>query len=112
MKSDFIKRYEKLNSFPYDFVFAEEFQPSPTESDYKLGEIERFFLTKHSGEITEVGRVNYKSSSPIIYTKTEIRWIIVGEKSEVYRKNLKTIKKVGLEDKLINPLQFYKSETS
>lgn len=114
MSRNILKEYTKLNPPESEFVFAEEFLPKPDESDYKDGKIERFFVKKiNETSIIEVGRQNYKATTPMLYEKSKLWWHISGNLDDVESKNEKTLKQSrsimpGLEGKLINSSQFFK----
>lgn len=115
MKKDILKEYSKLTPPNSIFVFAEEFLPTPTDEDYSNGGINRYFVRKiNETSIIEVDRQNYKSTTPMLYEKAELWWMISGYVDEVVSKNKKTLKSSrdvmpGLEKKLINPVQFFKN---
>lgn len=114
MKKDILAEYSKLNPANSIFVFAEEFLPKPSPDDYSDGGINRYFVRKiNESSIIEVDRQNYKSTTPMLYEKAELWWLISGYLEEVVSKNKKTLKASrdimpGLEKKLINPSQFFK----
>jgi len=114
MKRDILKEYSMLDPLRSDFVFSEEFLPNPTDEDYSDGGIQRYFVRRiNESSIIEVNRQNYKSSTPMLYEKAELWWIITGNLDDAVFKNTKTLKAsrnimVGLENKLINPSQFFK----
>lgn len=114
MSRNILKEYSKLSPPEVEFVFAEEFLPKPTTPDYNHGKIARFFVKKiNEVSIIEVDRQNYKSTTPMLYEKAELWWMISGYFDEVVSKNKKTLKASrdimpGLEKKLINPSQFFK----
>ncbi len=114
MKRSISEKYAKLNTDQKNFVFAEEFFPKPNGSDYEAGEFERFFVKKiNETSIIEVTRQNYQDTTSVLYEKVKLRWEISGNLDDVVNKNKNTIKSSrtvmpGLEDKLINPSQFFK----
>lgn len=114
MNRSILEKYAKLNSDQKIFVFAEEFFPKPTTSDYELGGFERFFVKKiNETSIIEVTRQNYQDITSVLYEKVKLWWEISGNVDDVITKNKNTIKSSrtimpGLEDKLINPTQFFK----
>jgi hypothetical protein len=99
------------------------FYPQPTESDYKLGEFQRYFCVK-SNELkyTEVNKEQYtkfknkdNSVSWQYYTSFSLPWDISGDKEKVYQTNKnivliteQNIKRRGLQEFLRkNYLKFY-----
>ena len=103
------------------------YYPQPTESDYKLGEFQRYFCVKTNEIIyTEVTKEQYEkftkkdlSVSWQYYTAFTLPWSITGNKEEVYKVNRnivliteQNIKRRGLQEFLKeNYLKFCK-ETS
>lgn len=121
-----IERYKRVFSFdiPYN-KFAEEVTIVPSEEDYNDESITRYFVKKiNDFRIIEVDRPQYNNLNDDIYQKVSLLWYISGPKRSiikngveqvkgVYEKNMNSIKKansymIGIENKLINPLQFHK----
>ena len=125
MKS-ILTSYSRLNTVPPTFVYAKEFLPVPSDSDYRRGFFVRYFVKRVNGDvIIEVNRENYESITKSLYESVDIRWEITGTKNDVYsngklqssgvtEKNTKSIKiaektLTGITNKLINPTQFFRS---
>lgn len=76
--------------------------PTPTEQDYKIGEIQRYFVKKINEEkYIEIDKNSYISYNTqelnvnfILYSPFQFPWIITGKRSEVYNINRKTIQRV------------------
>ena len=126
MIKDLIK-YSELYSlnFPYKNMGVHEFFPKPTVDNYKDSFIPRFFLKKiNDYKIIEVDFKDFGNANPDLYYRIMFNWSISGPKNSIYVKgklqsvgaeelNKKSIKNaeksmVGIKNKLINPLQFYK----
>lgn len=75
--------------------------PTPTEQDYKLGEFERYFLSKTNElkfiEITKEEYLKYESQDPNVsyqlYSPFKFSWQISGNKEQVYNINFRTVEK-------------------
>tara|TARA_Y100000401_G_C8314183_1_gene221498 strand:- start:35 stop:679 length:645 start_codon:yes stop_codon:yes gene_type:complete len=112
-----------FNDLP-SIILPTPYYPQPTESDYKLGEFQRYFCVK-SNELkyTEVTKEQYKkfknkdkSVAWQYYIAFTLPWDISGEKEQVYKTNRnivliteQNIKRRGLQEFLRkNYLKFYK----
>lgn len=91
--------------------------PSPTENDYKIGYIQRYFVQKANDEasfIYEVGQRYFSDISTNPFIKNVVlKWKISGKREEVKEMNRKSIRFVTPEMKSIglylpNHLQFHK----
>jgi hypothetical protein len=120
-------QYSKLSPISLNFVYAEEFLPSPSKSDYDEGVITRYFVRKvNDPAIIEVDLANYESVSSALYSRVDLEWVISGPKNNVYfegkiqlsgasEKNAKSVTAAaksmnGIENKLINFSQFFRSK--
>ena len=120
-------QYSKLRPISLNFVYAEEFLPSPSKSDYDEGVITRYFVRKvNDPAIIEVDLANYESVSSALYSRVDLEWVISGPKNNVYfegkiqlsgaeEKNSKSVTVAsksmnGIENKLINFSQFFRSK--
>tara|TARA_Y100000592_G_scaffold51428_1_gene81282 strand:- start:83 stop:895 length:813 start_codon:yes stop_codon:yes gene_type:complete len=107
-------------------LFPQQFYPTPTEEDYKLGSFTRYFAVKvNELQYIEVDAKTYKQlkseSNNIVwelYTCFKLQWTISGVESNVFDTNRdqvliegKKIKRVGFPEFLRNDyLKFYRSE--
>jgi len=112
-------------------VVPSPFRPKPTDKDYKVGEIRRYFAqqtTQPTGEITEVSKAQFEAlkTNPL-YRVVDVRWKISGPVEDTLDPETEEVKIVGAENsnkasiriaaktiptihrKLNNPLQFYQS---
>ena len=118
-------QYSKLRPVSLKFVYAEEFLPSPTAEDYESGQITRYFVRRVNNPIIiEVNLQNYESVSNELYGRVDLEWTISGPKNDVYvlgkiqlsgveEKNSRSVRDAskvmsGIENKLINPSQFFR----
>ena len=126
MIRDIIKYMELYSSgFPYKKTGVTEIFLKPTEDDYKLKQVSRFFVKKiNDARIIEVNYEMFGNINSDLYAGISAVWYISGIKNDVYINgklqlrgvedlNKQTIKKSeklmpGIKNKLINPLQFYK----
>lgn len=126
--TNIINKYRNLNPNPAldGIVYAKEYFPIPTTDDYTKQTIERFFVKPVNKEkIIEVGQESYRACSDFLYIKTNIYWKIAGSKNSIIINNKKQVVGVeefnskeiirgnkvinGLNEKLTNPLEFYKA---
>ena len=93
--------------------YPEIIQANPSESDYRIGKIKRYFTQKannRNGNIFEVSKDDFSSKNNL-YRYTSFQWRISGKKEEVIRDNRKTMR--GQEkdypgiSKLLFPLQLW-----
>lgn len=90
---------------------------SPTENDYKIGYIQRYFIQKRSDEsafIYEVGKLYFSNilNNPF-FKGVVVKWKISGKREEVMEMNKKSIKYSSTNMKTLslylpNYLQFHK----
>jgi hypothetical protein len=117
-----------INISRYDILFdnnVEEFRippiitivPSPTEDDYKIGYIQRYFIQKRSDEtayIYEVEKYYYTDilTNPF-FKGVALKWKISGNREEVREMNRKSVSYASANMKTLplylpNHLQFHK----
>ena len=86
--------------------------PNPTEDDYKIGYIQRYFIQKandNTAYIYEVDSSNFLDFQLSPYFKTSIiRWRISGSTDEIRESNSKSIK-IGMKE--ISSLHLYLPNT-
>jgi len=96
--------------------YPTKFRPSPNESDYRIGDIQRYFCQKANdvyGEIQEISRDDFDANLNL-FRYFDTIWYISGKKSEVLTLNNNIIvelsKERGNENirKILYPLQFWK----
>ena len=96
--------------------YPSKFRPYPTDNDYKIGTIKRYFAQKANnpnGDLFEISEDDYGVKHPL-FRYVEIDWTISGKKSVVIRVNLRTINFISLRrgnetlDKQLFPLQLWR----
>ena len=106
--------------------YAMEYFVTPTDIDYQNGQITRYFVQKvNDSRVIEVNQSNFNDVSTFLYIKVSLQWKITGTVNNIIKNN--QVQTIGvtefntqqildaskvifqLSDKLINPLQFYKS---
>ena len=90
-------QYSKLRPISLNFVYAEEFLPSPSKSDYDEGVITRYFVRKvNDPAIIEVDLANYESVSSALYSRFGMGkfW---PQKQRILRRKNSTIRRGGKE---------------
>jgi hypothetical protein len=114
-----IDRFNELVRDVNDFknIRIKTHTPTPTENDYKIGYIQRYFAQKandNSSYIYEVNEIQFENLSQSPFYKTvELAWKISGNREEVREMNRKSIRFVTPQMKSIglylpNHLQFHK----
>ena len=105
--------YSDLNSQTKG-EYPQKFSPIPTESDYKFGQIDRFFAQKANNLNGELFEIDSKDDNiNPLFRYVNIIWRISGRKSEVIRDNQVTIDSIsrtrGNEQlrKILFPLQYW-----
>jgi len=91
--------YSELGSTSRD-IYPKPHTIKPTESDYRIGEVTRYFTQKAndtSQPVFEVSKQDFENQSKS-YEYTSFQWVISGLKQDVERENTKTIR--GLETEL------------
>ena len=95
--------------------YPKKYNPRPTESDYSIGQFNRYFTQKANdlnGEIFEVSEEDFNTPNNL-FRYFKIKWVISGLKNNVIRENrslMNTLLKTrGNENitKLLFPLQFW-----
>jgi hypothetical protein len=125
---DNFNKNNMINISRYDILFdnnVEEFRippiitivPSPTEDDYKIGYIQRYFIQKRSDEtayIYEVEKYYYTDilTNPF-FKGVALKWKISGNREEVREMNRKSVSYASANMKTLplylpNHLQFHK----
>ena len=98
-------------------AYPEKYTPKPTDSDYRIGIITRYFTQKANnlkGELYEISKDSYGNKNSL-FRYFEIGWRITGLRTEVSRDNnaiiLGNASVMGNESlvKILFPLQFYKA---
>ena len=81
-------------------TYPKESQVRPSESDYRIGEITRYFTQKSNDTTQPVFEINKETfdNQNNLYNYTSFIWVISGLKQDVERENTKTIR--GLETEL------------
>jgi hypothetical protein len=90
--------------------------PTVTENDYKLGEIQRYFLKKgNESKFMEISLEEYrkytsrdKEAMFELYTPIQINWVITGDKEQVYRTNKSIVSKIEQEKQLPGFTQYFR----
>jgi hypothetical protein len=114
-----ISRYNTILTDVADFNIRriKTHTPTPTENDYKIGYIQRYFIQKANDEasyIYEVGEKYFSDISTNPFIKNIVlKWKISGNREEVREMNRKSIRFVTPQMKSIglylpNHLQFHK----
>ena len=101
--------YNKLTNIGTDIKSPiKTYYPSPTDSEYQIGEFQRYFCKKTNNNIyIEIDKStfdNLENKNPIIpyylYIPFEIPWKISGDKSQVYKTNKNIVDLVSKQNKL------------
>lgn len=108
---------KSTNSDLPESIQVETFVPTPTDDDYSIGYIERYFVQKTNDTNSFIFEISsqYKDvifSNPL-YTVTTIQWRLIGQPQEIMNSNKKSIEFVNdrlpkLAAYLPNLLQFAK----
>jgi hypothetical protein len=119
-----IGKYKRLTVDKNEFIRSSSFSksiktyvPSPTETDYKIGYITRYFAQKGNDPSSYVFEINKDEYSNLVsnpfYVNVKLNWRLTGTVEQVRESNSKsvtlashTIKSITLY--LPNTLQFYK----
>ena len=106
-------RYINLK-FPIRQKYPTIILPNPSESDYTIGSIKRYFAQKANNpnaDIFEVSKPDFTVKNDL-YRYIQFEWRISGLKSEIVRDNQRTINFVNRDfigiSKLLFPLQLWK----
>lgn len=97
-------------------VYPLSFFPKPTQEDYDLGEITRYFVKKTNEvkfiEISKLEYGKYVSKSENVpyqlYIPFALIWELTGDIQQVYEINYKTVKRVEESQKLYGLEQYFK----
>ena len=105
-------RYVKLK-FPKRQKYPKIISANPTESDYRIGSITRYFTQKgnnRNADIFEVSKADFSSKNNL-YRYTSFQWRISGKKEEVTRDNQSTMRRLEKEysgiSRILFPLQLW-----
>ncbi|MDB4378196.1 hypothetical protein N9Z41_00350 [bacterium] len=90
--------------------------PNPQQNDYKLGEFERYFLSKTNEiKFIEVNKLiynQYANQSPDVsyqlYTPFKLSWELTGDRKKVYEVNYKTVQRIERNFQLRGFVQYFK----
>lgn len=90
--------------------------PKPTEQDYKIGEFERYFVTKiNEPQFVEVNKLTYTqylNQDPNVayqlYIPIKLSWVLTGKKEEVYKVNIRTVERTQFNLRLQGFVQYFK----
>jgi hypothetical protein len=89
--------------------------PNPKQSDYKLGEFERYFLSKNNEiKFKEVNLFTYNqyltkdpSVSFQIFSPIKLSWGLTGNREKTYTINYNTVKRISLNLKLRGFVEYF-----
>jgi len=112
------------DSYPNEIVSEkpgkspDKFYPKPTEDDYTLGQIERYFTKKTNQKIyyeiskTDFDNLNSKSNQIQwqLYIPIKLSWQITGDKEEVYKANRNVVRITELTQKLPGFSKIFRKE--
>jgi len=94
--------------------YPEIISANPSESDYRIGSIKRYFTQKgnnKNSDIFEISKRDFGSKNNL-YKYTSFRWRISGKREEVIRDNGRTIRIQEIDypgiSKILSPLQLWK----
>ena len=90
--------------------------PSPTPNNYKLGEFDRYFLSKiNEIKYLEVNQETYnkytnksQDVSYQLYSPFKLSWELTGDRKKVYKVNLNTVKRIERDLQLRGFIQYFK----
>lgn len=93
-----------------------QYYPIPTESNYTLGEFDRYFLKKGNEikfiEISELDYQKYVSRDSSVlyqlYIPIKINWLLTGNKNQVYQVNRNIVAKAERENRYIGFTEYFK----
>ena len=94
--------------------------PKPKQSDYKLGEFERYFLSKTNeikflevNEFTYNQYLNQNSNVAYqLYQPIKLSWELTGIEDEVYKVNYKTVERVQTNQQLRGFVEYFRGKFS
>ena len=105
-------RYVKLK-FPKRQKYPKVISVNPSESDYRIGSITRYFTQKgnnRNADIFEVSKADFSSKNNL-YRYTSFQWRISGKRGEIIRDNGRTMRRQEKDypgiSKLLFPLQYW-----
>ena len=110
LRSKKISDFFAVNNLPtYNY-------PNPTEQDYKVGEFERYFLSKVNEikfiETNKLTYNRYQNQDPSIafqlYIPIKLSWVLTGKKEEVYKVNIRTVERIQFNLGLRGFVQYFK----
>ena len=114
-----IDRFNELVKDVSDFrnVRIKTHTPTPTDGDYKVGYIQRYFTQKSNDDSSYIYEINERQFERLLqspfYKTVELYWKISGDREEVREMNRKSLKYSSKDMKslplyLPNHLQFHK----
>ena len=108
------KRYTELSNL-FKKKYPSVTPPNPSESDYRLGKIKRYFAqikTTTNGDIFEISEDDFGNQNSL-YSYVSFDWRISGTFEEVSRDNQRTIENVNSElpgiDRKLNPTSLWQA---
>jgi hypothetical protein len=93
-----VKRYRSIIRIPSDFklIKIKPFVPTPTEDDYKVGYIRRYFVQRandKNGIIYEISENSFSTfTANTLYITTTVNWKISGTDEEIKKINDKVVR--------------------
>lgn len=101
---------QKLYSLPTYYY------PKPIDQDYKIGEFERYFLSKiNETKFIETNKLTYNrylnqdpSVAYQLYIPIKLSWVLTGKKEEVYKVNIRTVERTQSNLGLRGFVQYFK----
>lgn len=98
MLNEVVKRYRNIIRIPSDFklIKIKPFIPIPTEDDYKVGYIRRYFVQRandKNGIIYEISENSFSTfTANTLYTTVTLNWKISGTDEEIKEINDKVVR--------------------
>tara|TARA_R110000772_G_scaffold54495_1_gene124559 strand:- start:11 stop:631 length:621 start_codon:yes stop_codon:yes gene_type:complete len=107
-----IKNFQKLYTLPTSSY------PIPTKKDYKLGEFERYFLSKRNEvKFLEVNEFTYNqyligetNVAYQLYQPIKLSWGLTGIKETVYEVNYRTVERVQNNSQLRGFIEYFRGK--
>ena len=95
-QSSLFKQYIDLNNTEKQ-PYPQNKKIQPSDSDYRIGEYQRFFtkiLTESDGEVFEITEDDFDNQNPL-FEYIEFTWKISGTREEVERENNITLRRIN-----------------
>tara|TARA_R110000772_G_scaffold135162_2_gene243803 strand:+ start:6243 stop:6902 length:660 start_codon:yes stop_codon:yes gene_type:complete len=113
-----ISRKNPITEFQVPPLSPIQTYPRPKESDYNVGEIQRYFVKKiNSIKYIEINKTNYtrylNNESTVnwqLYAPFSLPWEITGDRSKVYEVNKKTVSRITNNLNLIGFKSYFKDK--